>query len=154
MVSHRKPLEGKHWTVKRTAFMFPASSACLCKLCIINVVITEFDHWMLNFERFVALFMIEILPRVLNMDCKWPKLAFCSGIPLFYYFERWYKYSRLGNRWKIDTLVQRSMDVLPSRSSSRSRDWKLSIEWKVTEAESYLAFLDIVISLILIKAMS
>ncbi len=23
--------------------MFPASSACLCKLCIINVVITEFD---------------------------------------------------------------------------------------------------------------
>ncbi len=23
--------------------MFPASSACLCKLCIINMVITEFD---------------------------------------------------------------------------------------------------------------
>ncbi len=32
--------------------------------------------------------MTEILPRVLNMDCKWPKLAFCSEIPLFYSFER------------------------------------------------------------------
>ncbi len=56
-------------------------------------------------QRFVALFMIEILPRVLNMYCTWPKLAFCSEIPLFYSFERWSKYLRLGNRWKIDTLV-------------------------------------------------
>ncbi len=40
------------------------------------------------FTTFVALFMIEILPRVLNMDCKWPKLAFCSEIHLFYSFER------------------------------------------------------------------
>ncbi len=47
--------------------------------------------------------MIEILPRVLNMDCKWPNLAFYSEIPLFYSFERWSKYLRLG---KIDTLVQ------------------------------------------------
>ncbi len=39
-------------------------------------------------QRFVALFMIEILPQVLNMDCKWPKLAFCSEIHLFYSFER------------------------------------------------------------------
>ncbi len=38
------------------------------------------------------------------MDCKWPKRAFCSEIPLFYYFERWSKYLRLG---KIDMLVQR-----------------------------------------------
>ncbi len=38
-------------------------------------------------QHFVALFIIEILPRVLNMDCKWPKLAFCSEIPLFYSFE-------------------------------------------------------------------
>ncbi len=39
-------------------------------------------------QCFDALFMIEILPRVLNMDRKWPKLAFCSEIPLFYSFER------------------------------------------------------------------
>ncbi len=39
-------------------------------------------------QRFVALFVIEILPRVLNIDCKWPKLAFCLEIPLFYSFER------------------------------------------------------------------
>ncbi len=26
-------------------------------------------------QCFVALFMIKILPRVLNMDCKWPKLV-------------------------------------------------------------------------------
>ncbi len=39
-------------------------------------------------QRFVALFMIEILPRVLNIDCKWPKLTFSSEIPLFYSFER------------------------------------------------------------------
>ncbi len=58
------------------------------------------------FQRFVTLFMIKILPRVLNMDCKWPELAFCSEIPVFYSFERWSKYLRLGNRWKIDTLVQ------------------------------------------------
>ncbi len=61
--------------------------------------------------------MIEILPQVLNMDCKWPKLAFCSHT-LFYSFERWSKY------------CDRSMDVLPSRSLSRSRDWKIWIAWK------------------------
>ncbi len=33
--------------------------------------------------------LIEILPQMLNTDCKWPKLAFCSEIPLFYSFERW-----------------------------------------------------------------
>ncbi len=49
-------------------------------------------------QHFVALFMIEILPRVLNIDCKWTKLAFCSEIPLFYSFERGSKYLRLGNR--------------------------------------------------------
>ncbi len=36
-------------------------------------------------QCFVTLFMIEILPRGLNMDCKGPKLAFCSEIPLFYF---------------------------------------------------------------------
>ncbi len=41
--------------------------------------------------------MIEILQRVLNMDCKWPKLAFCAERPLFYSFERWSKYFWLGN---------------------------------------------------------
>ncbi len=38
-------------------------------------------------KRFVTRFIIEIFPRGLNMDCKWPKLAFCSEIPLFYSFE-------------------------------------------------------------------
>ncbi len=69
--------------------------------------------------------MIEILPRVLSMNCKWPKLAFCSEIPLFYSFERWSKYLRLGNRWKLTRLCCSSVDVLPSGSSSRSCDWKL-----------------------------
>ncbi len=62
-------------------------------------------------QRFVALFMIEILRRVLKMDCKRPKLAFCSEIPLFYSFERWSKYLWLGNRWKIDTLAQQFCQV-------------------------------------------
>ncbi len=35
-------------------------------------------------QRFVALFMIEIL---LNMDLQMAKLAFCSEIPLFFSFE-------------------------------------------------------------------
>ncbi len=39
-------------------------------------------------QRFVTLFMIEILPRVLNLDYKWPKLEFISEIRLFYCFER------------------------------------------------------------------
>ncbi len=49
-------------------------------------------------QRFVALFMIEIVPRVLNMDCKWPKLTFYSEIPLFYSFDWRSKYLRLVNR--------------------------------------------------------
>ncbi len=59
--------------------MFPASFACLCKLCIINVVNTEFDllilpflnilqHFNCFYNVFVALLIIEILPRVLNID--------------------------------------------------------------------------------------
>ncbi len=32
-------------------------------------------------QNFLAPFMIKILPGVLNMDRKLPKLAFCSEIP-------------------------------------------------------------------------
>ncbi len=74
----------------------PASSACLCKLCIINI------YWIWSFTvlgiRHFNSF--EILSRVLNMDCKWPKLAFCSEIPLFYSFERWSKYFAAGKQMK------------------------------------------------------
>ncbi len=40
------------------------------------------------------------------MDCKLPKLEFWSEIPLFYSFESSFKYLQLGNRLKIDMLVQ------------------------------------------------
>ncbi len=80
-------------------------------------------------QCFVALFLIEILLRVLNMDCKWPKLAFRSEIPLFC--------SLRGDQnicgWETDEKLTRlscsSMDVLPSNSLSRSHDWKLSIRF-------------------------
>ncbi len=49
-------------------------------------------------QRFVALFMIEILSRLFNMDCKLPKLEFWSEIPLFYSFESSFKHLQLGNR--------------------------------------------------------
>ncbi len=49
-------------------------------------------------QHFVTLYMIEISPRVLNIDDKWPKLAFCSEIPLFYSFERRSKYLWMGNK--------------------------------------------------------
>ncbi len=110
-------LEGKHWTVKLTVLMFPPSSACLCKLCIINVCdyrIWSFNITVLNILRHFKCFY-NVLSHCLwlkycrggfNMDCKGPKLAFCSEIPLFYYFEKWSKYLRQENRWKIDTLVQ------------------------------------------------
>ncbi len=73
---------------------------------------------------FVALFMIEILPRVLNMDCKCPKLAFCSEIPLGYLILLRGDLNIRG--WETDDKLTRlcssSMDVLPSKFLSRSRD--------------------------------
>ncbi len=53
-------------------------------------------------QRFVALFMIEILPRVLNMDRKWPKVAFCSEILCFILLRRDLNICRRN----IDTLLQ------------------------------------------------
>ncbi len=73
-------------------------------------------------QRFVALFMIEILPWVLNMDCKWPKLAFCSEIPLFYFLRGDLSICVWETDEKLTRLCCSSMDVLLSRSSSRSRD--------------------------------
>ncbi len=46
---------------------------------------------------------------------------------LFYSFERWSIYLRLWTRWKIDRLVLQFYGCLPSKSSSRSREWKLWI---------------------------
>ncbi len=79
-----------------------------------------------------------------NVLSHWLCLKYCSGCLIwkyangqnlhfvkkyfyFYYFERWSKYLRLGNRWKIDMLVLQFYGCLPSKSSSRSRDWKLWI---------------------------
>ncbi len=81
-------------------------------------------------QRFVALFIIEILPRVINMDCKWPKLAFCSEISLFYSFERWSKYLRLGNRWKIDTLVQQFYGCF-ALQVFEPVTWLKTINWQI-----------------------
>ncbi len=74
--------------------------------------------------------MIEILPWVLNMDCKCPKLAFWSEIPLFYSFERWYKYSRLGNRWKMNTLVVQFYGCFALRVFEPVT-WLKTINWRM-----------------------
>ncbi len=72
--------------------------------------------------------MIEILQRVLNMDCKWPKLAFCSEYLCFIILRGDLNTCSWETGEKLTRLCSSSMDVLPSKSSSRSRDWKLSFE--------------------------
>ncbi len=135
MASRRKPLEGKHWTVKRTAFMFPGSSACLCKLCIINVVITEFD--LLNILRHFKCFY-NVLSQCLCLKyCRgwliWiangQKLHFVQKYLCFIFLRGDLNIYGWETDEKLTRLCSSSMDVLPSKSSSRSRDWKLSISY-------------------------
>ncbi len=137
MASHRKPLEGKHWTVKRTAFIFrPHLLACVNYASLMwrllnwyfNITVLNILRALLSvFTMFVALFIIEILPRVLNMDCKWPKLAFVQKYICFILLRGDLNICGWETDEKWTRLCCNSMDVLPSRSSSRSRDWKLSI---------------------------
>ncbi len=114
MVSHWKPLEEKHWNIKRIGFIFqPQLLANVNYASYGENWILSFNTTFLNILRHFKCFsnvlshclMIKILQQMLNMDCKWPKLAFCSEIPPFYSFERWSKYLQLGKRWKIDKLV-------------------------------------------------
>ncbi len=79
--------------------------------------------------------MIKILPGVLNMDRKLPKLAFCSEIPSFFlnnliYFLRGDVNICVGEiDEEFTRLCSSSVDVLPSESFSQSRDRKLSITY-------------------------
>ncbi len=102
-----------------------SSSACLCKLCIINIeniiVFNILRHFKCFYNVLLPCLMIEILPRVLNMDCKWTKLAFCL-------LRGDLNICGCETDGKLRGLSCNSVDVLPSRSSSRSRDWKLWIE--------------------------
>ncbi len=49
--------------------------------------------------------MLEILPRLLNMDCKWPKLAFCTEIPFFILLRGDLNIGGWEKQMKIDMLV-------------------------------------------------
>ncbi len=90
--------------------------------------ITVFKGTLSVFTTFVALFMIEILPRVLNMDHKWTKLAFVQKYLCFIILRRDLNIFSWETDEKLTRLCWSSMDVLPSESSSRSHDWKLWIE--------------------------
>ncbi len=70
-------------------------------------------------QRFVALFMIEILPQVLNMD---PNLHFVQKYLCFILLRCDLNISGCETDEILTGLCCSYIDVLLSRSSSRSRD--------------------------------
>ncbi len=70
-------------------------------------------------QRFVTLFMIEILPRVLNMNCKWPNLHFAQKYLCFILLRGDLNICAWETDEKLTCLCSSSMDVLPSRALSR-----------------------------------